>query len=369
MFRRIEGLHRATICTVAALAAAPVLTAAAQAATSGGGAPKAVAVAPASAAAQAVGTRTLRFGDSGPRVVALQQLLAAAGFKLEAGGSYDARTRALVRRFQHAAGLAVSGVADKKTLVRLRRVAQASPAPVLGGAAARTRTTLGKHLGDRIPLRRGMEGHDVKILQSYLRRSGFAAAVDGAYDDATSKQVRRFERANEVDADGVVDANDLAILRTAVEGDPQPVADVDATRTTPGEVAKLGADGLAIAPESAPDAVKAMIAAGNRIAKTPYIYGGGHGSFKAAGYDCSGSVSFALHGGGVLDSPLDSGAFMSWGDSGRGDWVTIYTNPGHAYMVVAGLRFDTSGRRGNGSRWQTQSRPSSGFRVRHPRGL
>lgn len=369
MFRHLEGLHRATICTVAALAAAPAVTAAAQAATKGGSAPKPATAAPTAAAAQTVGTRTLRFGDSGPRVVALQQLLAAAGFKLEAGGGYDARTRALVRRFQHATGLVVSGVADRSTLLRLRRALQAAPVPVRGGAAARTNTTATKHLGDRIPLRHGMEGHDVKILQSYLRRSGFAAAVDGAFDAATAKEVRRFERANEVAADGVVDANDLAILRTAVEGDPQPVADVDAMRTTPGEQAKLGADGLAIAPESAPDAVKAMIAAGNRIARKPYVYGGGHRSFKAAGYDCSGSISYALHGGGVLKSPLDSGSFMSWGDSGRGDWVTIYTNPGHAYMVVAGLRFDTSGRRGSGSRWQKAMRPSSGFRVRHPRGL
>lgn len=369
MLSRLSGRRKATIHAAVALTAISVVPALAQAATTGGGAPRTATAVPAAGAARTVGTRTLRFGDGGARVVALQQLLATAGFKIAAGGEFDARTRALVRRFQHAVGLPVSGVADKATLVRLRRAAQPAAAPALGGAGARVRTNLGKHLGDRVPLRRGMEGHDVKILQSYLRRSGFAVTVDGAFDAATAKQVRRFERANEVAADGVVDANDLAILRTAVEGDPQPVADIDATRTTPGEQAKLGADGLAIAPESAPDAVKAMIAAGNRIAKKPYIYGGGHGSFQAAGYDCSGSISYALNGGGVLKSPLDSGSFMSWGVSGRGDWVTIYTNPGHAYMVVAGLRFDTSGRRGNGSRWQKDSRSSSGFTVRHPRGL
>ena len=113
--------------------------------------------------------------------------------------------------------------------------------------------------------------------------------------------------------------------------------------------------------------------------------GGGHNAkFSGRGYDCSGSVSYALHGGGLLDSPLDSSSFMKWGESGEGDWITIYTNPGHAYMVVAGLRFDTSmrtpiagasrkrARRGSyssSSRWSSRMRSSSGYTVRHPVGF
>jgi hypothetical protein len=151
--------------------------------------------------------------------------------------------------------------------------------------------------------------------------------------------------------------------------------------------AMLLPNGQAIAPDDAPPEVKAIIEAGNQIATLPYKYGGGHRlGFKDTGYDCSGSVSYALHGGGLLSSPLDSSSFMKWGDGGEGDWITIYTNPGHAFMVVAGLRFDTSmrtpivgtarrsarSRRSQGassSRWSRTMRPADGYRVRHPVGF
>ena len=111
-----------------------------------------------------------------------------------------------------------------------------------------------------------------------------------------------------------------------------------------------------------------MIYAGNRIAHHPYKYGGGHGSFSDSGYDCSGSVSYALHGGGLLSSPRDSSGFMSYGAAGKGRYITIYANPGHVYMVVHGRRFDTTGR-SSGSRWQSAMRSSAGYTVRHPPGL
>jgi cell wall-associated NlpC family hydrolase len=132
-----------------------------------------------------------------------------------------------------------------------------------------------------------------------------------------------------------------------------------------GSQARLNSDGTATAPTDAPAAVNAVIAAGNQITNTPYIWGGGHGSFDAAGYDCSGSVSFALHGGGFLPSPLDSTGLMTWGEAGPGSWITVYANAGHAYMEVAGLRFDTSGAP---PRWQTELREPVGFAVRHPAG-
>jgi hypothetical protein len=141
---------------------------------------------------------------------------------------------------------------------------------------------------------------------------------------------------------------------------PVPVAHASAT---------LAPDGTAVAPAGAPASVRAIIAAGNRIARRPYRYGGGHGSFTSLGYDCSGSVSFALHGARLLAHPLDSTGLASWGARGPGRWVTIYANGGHAFMQVAGLRFDTSGRRGTGSRWQATRASTRGYAVRHVPGL
>ncbi|MEA2405691.1 MAG: hypothetical protein QOE08_2338 [Thermoleophilaceae bacterium] len=149
-------------------------------------------------------------------------------------------------------------------------------------------------------------------------------------------------------------------------------------RFLPTAKAKL-VNGFAVAPSSAPQSVKNIIAAANSIATKPYRYGGGHKSFIDTAYDCSGSVSFALKGANLLTSPLDSSSFMRWGKRGRGRWVTVYTNPGHAFMVVAGLRFDTGYRGwsraaaigqapGSGPRWGAP-RPTTGFTARSPLGL
>ena len=115
--------------------------------------------------------------------------------------------------------------------------------------------------------------------------------------------------------------------------------------------------------------VKRVILAGNQIAKFPYKWGGGHGAWRDTGYDCSGSVSFALAGAGLLRSPLTSGGFLGYGSPGPGEWITIYTNPGHIFMLVAGLRFDTSGQGRAGTRWQEAPRTTAGFAVRHIPGL
>jgi hypothetical protein len=119
----------------------------------------------------------------------------------------------------------------------------------------------------------------------------------------------------------------------------------------------------------APEPVKQAIYAANRITNKPYVWGGGHASFRSRGYDCSGAVSYALHGAGVLDQPLASGELMRWGDSGTGAWITVYTNRGHAYAVIAGLRFDTSGPGGRGPRWRIAARSSRSFAARHPAGF
>ena len=130
-------------------------------------------------------------------------------------------------------------------------------------------------------------------------------------------------------------------------------------------------NGRAIPPLDAPPAVKKVIAAANEIRTKPYIWGGGHGRWWDAGYDCSGAVSFALHGGGFLSSPLPSGPMEAWGSPGRGRWITIYANAGHAYAVIAGLRWDTAGvANGTGPRWHksTRAAASGPFVARHPAG-
>ena len=136
-----------------------------------------------------------------------------------------------------------------------------------------------------------------------------------------------------------------------------------------GKRARVLGDGTAVAPENAPDVVKRVIMAANEIAKFPYKWGGGHGAWRDTGYDCSGSVSFALAGAGLLGRPLTSGGFMSFGAPGHGRWITIYANEGHMFMVVAGLRFDTSGRADQGTRWQAKMRSGAGYTIRHPEGL
>jgi peptidoglycan hydrolase CwlO-like protein len=152
----------------------------------------------------------------------------------------------------------------------------------------------------------------------------------------------------------------------ASEGGPQPTGEVPAP-LTPGETAGFISESEASAPASAPEAIKAAITAANSIADTPYIWGGGHGSFESSGYDCSGAVSFALHGGGFLESPLDSTGLETWGSPGPGRWITVYANAEHAWMMIAGLAFDTVG--GPGPRWHSSPVDSpEGFVARHPAG-
>jgi cell wall-associated NlpC family hydrolase len=136
-----------------------------------------------------------------------------------------------------------------------------------------------------------------------------------------------------------------------------------------GPRARVLPDGTAVAPRNAPRVVKLVIKAGNAIARSPYRWGGGHAGWTDTGYDCSGSVSYALAGAGLLRRPLASGGFVRWGAPGDGRWITIYTNPGHMFMMVAGLRFDTSGRGDRGTRWQEAPRSTAGFVARHYPGL
>ncbi len=230
-----------------------------------------------------------------------------------------------------------------------------------------------QHLGDR-SLKPGHRGQDVRVAQRYLTLAGFATHVDGHYGGGTARSVRGFEGSIERRPNGILTKYEAKLLRQVVaeraeQRQASATAPAPTAPTAPGEKAQLTPAGQAIAPASAPDEVKRIIAAANEIAELPYKYGGGHGSWKDSGYDCSGSVSYALNGADLLQTAMPSGSFMDWGDAGPGRWVTIYANGGHMYMEVAGLRFDTSARRETGGRWTTTDRDPSGYVVRHPAGL
>jgi cell wall-associated NlpC family hydrolase len=146
--------------------------------------------------------------------------------------------------------------------------------------------------------------------------------------------------------------------------DPMPTS-----TGVPGK-AKLLETGKAIAPSNAPARVVRAIQAANRIRKKPYLYGGGHQAFKSEGYDCSGAVSYVLHAAKMLPAPESSGGLMRWAEKGKGAWITVYANSGHAYAVIAGLRWDTSAvneplRKGSGPRWRSTKRSPQGYKARH----
>ena len=189
-----------------------------------------------------------------------------------------------------------------------------------------------RHLGDRV-LHQGMRGHDVRVLQAYLTFAGFGTMVDGDFGQATQQSVLAFERQLGISANGIVTIALSQRLR-------QVVAQVAAAPPT-GKT-RINPDGTATAPSGAPAVVQQVVAAANQIIGTSYCVGGGHGSWVSNCYDCSGSASFALHGGGLLNTPEDSTQLESYGAPGPGQWITIYADAGHAFIVVAGRAFDTA---------------------------
>jgi cell wall-associated NlpC family hydrolase len=216
--------------------------------------------------------------------------------------------------------------------------------------------------GDRA-LRRGMHGHDVRVLQSWLTKVGVTTGVDGHFGRRTRRSVKRYERREGHRVNGRFSRVQARGLRSRVER-------AAAAAPPPAASAVLSADGrTAVAPAGAPPEVVNAIAAANRITRKPYRYGGGHGRFEDSGYDCSGAVSYVLHGAGLLRRTRDSSGLMRYGERGPGRWITVYAHGGHAYVVVAGLRFDTSGRGEDGPRWRPERRSGSGYTVRHPAGL
>ena len=251
----------------------------------------------------------LKEGDSGDAVRRLQR-----GLGVAIDGIFGPGTERAVIRFQRRHGLAADGIVGPATW---------------GALGARTSRASSSASGDAV--------------QRLQRALGITA--DGAFGPATEAAVRAFQSAHGLTADGVVGPATWAAL-----GSSGPVLK---------EGGSTGGSG----------AVARAIAAADRIAHLPYKYGGGHGSWTDSGYDCSGSVSYVLHGAGVLSSPLDSTGLMSYGAAGPGAHITIYARPGHSFMTIDGRRYDTTGREQTGSRWQPAGRSTAGYVVRHPPGL
>jgi peptidoglycan hydrolase-like protein with peptidoglycan-binding domain len=327
-------------------------------------------------ASRAPSLRGLHPGETGPAVRKLQRMLARLGYPVRVDGQFGPHTATMVRTLRADTGLDRSARVTARFLRVLRRAQR-------GGPGDR------RWLGIR-RLRVGTQGADVRLLQNDLTQLGYPAATDGAFGPATRKSVRLFERAAGLRVDGVLTRREMRVLKKAARsggmagavslqagamaasgGAPATAPDQPTGQIAPPPPAagSIGPDGLATAPAAAPAAVVAIIQSGNAIAHMPYRFGGGHQTWTDSGYDCSGSVSFALHGAGLLDTPLASYDFYTWGEAGPGQWVTIYAKDSHAYMVVAGLRYDTAASKGGGSRWTTAARPPAGYVARHPAGL
>jgi peptidoglycan hydrolase CwlO-like protein len=194
-----------------------------------------------------------------------------------------------------------------------------------------------------------------------------SAAAEERFAELKDAQAERRQALEELESRSQALGDNLSAISEQLASSGAPVPTGTPAPLTPGESAEYISESQASVPSAAPPAVKAAIEAANSIATTPYIWGGGHGSFESSGYDCSGAVSFALHGGGLLESPLDSTGLSTWGEPGPGRWITVYANAGHAWAIIAGLAFDTAG--GAGPRWHSSIiSPTEGFIARHPAG-
>jgi peptidoglycan hydrolase-like protein with peptidoglycan-binding domain len=267
---------------------------------------------------------------------------------IPADGVFGSQTKRAVRRFQRRRGLTADGIVGPVT----REALGLGPGPVLkrGRVGRRGPARGGGRRSARRAVRRTSSrgGGGVRAVQRAL-----GITADGVFGPATEAAVKSFQRRHGLVDDGVVGP----MTRRALGVGPGD--------TLKREDDRSGGD----YPTAGPGALGRLISAANRIAELPYRWGGGHRTFDDTAYDCSGSISYALHEAGLLKYALDSSGFMSYGEPGPGRHVTIYANPNHAYMVVDGRRYDTSALKETGSRWTSEPRSPRGFVVRHPPGL
>ena len=227
---------------------------------------------------------------------------------------------------------------------------------------ADARDAIAQRHDDLADIRSGLEAQEAELAAARAARRETLARLGGREDDLQGGIARAERRQAAVAPPEIPDAGGSSNVAAPPVSAPPPS----------GSTATLNSDGSATAPADAPPQVVAAINAANAIRDMPYVWGGGHGSFDSSGYDCSGAVSYALHGGGFLSSPLDSTGLAYWGESGPGSWITVYANSGHVYAVIAGLRWDTSGTGGSGPSWSTATtsfQDPSAFTARHPAGF
>jgi peptidoglycan hydrolase-like protein with peptidoglycan-binding domain len=311
----------------------------------------------------------------GAAVARLQSAL-----KLSADGEFGPETEAAVRRLQARHGLTVDGVVGpatwsmidvhgEETLTPPPSALPQTPHPTATARIAVSNEGAGSGEAPAKTSANPVSGNPISRLQHAL-----GMTPDGEFGPGTESAVRRLQARHGLNVDGVVGAETWALLGISSEPELKPPASAIVHERSEGGSSGQSSEGGSTSSTGGgggegSSVVARVIAAGEEIATRPYQWGGGHGSFQSAGYDCSGSVSYALHGGGLLSSPLDSTGFESYGESGPGSHITIYANSEHVYMVVDGRRFDTVAQQESGSRWSSSMTGTSGYVVRHPAGF
>jgi peptidoglycan hydrolase CwlO-like protein len=231
------------------------------------------------------------------------------------------------------------------------------------GLRDRARAAVRRMAAARLEIKRARDAIAAKEREVASAR----ASAERRFAELKEAQVARRDALDRLESRAQALSDNLSSISEQIVGSGAPAPSEAPAPLTPGQSAEYVSESQASVPSGAPPAVAGAIEAANAIATTPYIWGGGHGSFESSGYDCSGAVSYALHGGGFLSSPLDSTGLETWGAPGAGTWITVYANAGHAWMIIAGLAFDTVG--GPGPRWHPSPVSSTeGFIARHPPG-